>query len=144
MGIGRAIGPLEFIEVRHTGGDVLFAVGGNVYVTDEAGLLDGLCTPVAGIDVVRDGSLREEVHRDHRELKTRTALDEDDFVIVSEVHEFADICLSLLMDGVIDFTAVRHFHYRHSRSVVIEHVGLGLFKTFDRKNRRTGAEIVDS
>ena len=63
----------------------------------------------------------------------RAALQKQDFVIVRNIHQLAEILLSFLDDAVKDLSSVAHFHYGHSASAVIEHFFLCFFKNFLRQ-----------
>ena len=59
-----------------------------------------------------------------------SALKEQDFVIVRDVHELAKIFLGFLDNAVKDLASVAHFHYGHTASAVIEHFFLRFPENF--------------
>ena len=60
----------------------------------------------------------------------RAALQEQDLVVVRNVHELAKILLGFLDDAVKDLASVAHFHYRHPASAVVEHLFLSFPENF--------------
>ena len=57
---------------------------------------------------------RRKVHRNHRELHGRAALNEKDFVIVAESCQFQNVGLRLIVNLLVLFRSVTYFDYRHS------------------------------
>ena len=147
VGVGGAFGPVEGVGL--TGRNILLAVGDDVHGSaaqsrDLLGLLDGLVGPCAGVDVVGDLTVAEEIHGDHAELHGRAALDKADGPVVVKAAKLLERGDRLLMDGVVILAAVGHFHYGHSRTLVINEILLSVLKDFERKRRGTGGEIISA
>ena len=105
---------------------------------DQLGLETALAAPTGDLTVA------EEIHGDHAELHGRAALDEADGPVVVKAAELLERGDRLLMDGIIILATVGHFHYGHSRTLVINEILLSVLKDFERKRRGTGGEIISA
>ena len=82
--------------------------------------------PLTRHDISRLAVLRK-IHRNSGELLMGAALQEQDFVVVRDPHDLAQIRFRLFDDPVIDLAPVAHLHDGHSASAVIEHFFLCFF-----------------
>jgi len=51
------------------------------------GLLDGVVGPVSGMNVIHGLSVHREIHGNHRELKARPSLDEENMKIIAQLEQ---------------------------------------------------------
>ena len=118
VGVGRESGAIEIGNARE-----VLVLGGSDKVRGavELRFLEGLLRPVARHDVVGD-LVAHEVHRNCRELLRGAALQKEHAVVVGDGHEIADVLLGGLDDALERRRAMGHFHDRHARPVVIEHL----------------------
>ena len=144
VAVGRAGRPLVLGCVGLAGGDILLAVGGDVHLADLLGLLDGLAAPSAALDIVGNLILAEEVHRDHRELHGRTALDEAHGPVVVKATKLLERGDRLLMDGIVFLAAMGHLHHGHSTALVVNQLLLGFLKDFEREHCGTCRKVIDA
>ena len=144
MNVRRAGRVLQAVHVRHPRRDVLRRVREDVDLADDLGFLDRLGTPRAGVDVVRDLPLAEEVHRDHGELLAGAALQEQDRVVVAQAEQFLDAVDRFDVHRFVVLAAVAVLHDRHARALEFDQFGGGLLEDFERKNGGTCVEIIDS
>ena len=142
VAVDRAGRPLELVVGRHARGDVLLAVGHHVHGADHLRLLERLVRPRALVGVVGGLVLAEEIHRDHRELHRRAALDEADRPVVVQAAQLLERGDRLLMDGVVVLAAVGHLHHGHAAALVIDEFLLRILENFQRQHGRPGREVV--
>ena len=93
--------------------------------------------PLTG-DYICGLSVLRHVHRDGSKLLVCAALQEQDFVIVRDVHELPEIFLGFLDDAVKNLAAMAHFHDGHAASAVIQHFFLCFLKNFHRQYSGAG------
>ena len=101
-------------------------------------------TILAAVELGRRLARAEKVHRNHGELHRSAALDEHDRPIVAEAAEFFENRDSLLVDCIVIFAAVRHFHHGHPRALVVDKILLRRLENFERQGRRTRRKVVCS
>ena len=70
-------------------------------------------------------------------LQGSAALNEDNIIFFGYGHEFSQKALRFVVDFLVGFGAVAHFHYGHACPFVIDKVFLHLFKHFKRQHGRT-------
>ena len=105
--------------------------------------LSSLLCPLAGDDVC-SLAVSHQVHRNLCENQRCAALQENDFIIVRNVHQFTKICFCFVNDLLEHLGAVAHFHHAHTAAAVIHHFLCCFFQNFFRKNSRTSTEIINS
>ena len=109
----------------------------------ELGFLPCLLGPLAGDDVV--GNLVfHQVHGNHGELLVGAALEEQDLVVIGNVHQLPQVSLGLVDDALVGLGTVAHFHDGHAGALVIEHLGGNFSQNFLRQNGGTCGKIVNS
>ena len=110
--------------------------------TEHLRFLQRLRAPDAGVDVIGDAAV-QEVHRQHRELHARAALNEQHRIIVGDVQKFADIRLGTGQNRLEKLAAVGEFHKSAAAVLIVGEFGLGLFHDRLRQHRRTGRKVID-
>ena len=145
--VGRALGPLPLVRLGHASRDVLRAVAGDVDLCpaerrDLLALLERLVGPCSLLRVVGLAALREEIHRDHRELHRRAALDEAHGPVVAESAQLLERGDRLLVDRVVVLAAVGHLHHGHSAALVVDKVLLRVLEDFKRQHRGACRKVV--
>jgi hypothetical protein len=80
---------LDLVLARDTGEALRLGRGGNLDAADLLGLLDGGLRPRPCDDVVGRAVGGQEVHRHHRELQRRAALQEQDLVPLGDAEDLA-------------------------------------------------------
>ena len=55
-----------------------------------------------------------QIQRNHGKLCGAAALKEQDFVIVGNVHQIPQVCLSLFQNAFKHFRSMAHLHYGHA------------------------------
>ena len=137
------IGVLGNVQIGAVGdiGVVLILGGsGDDDLADLLGFLDGFLGPGTGLDV--DGlAVLHEVHGDHGELQGGAALDEEDFIIVGDAHEIAQILLGFVDDLLENRGTMAHFHDAHAAAAVVHHFVADLLQHGFRHHRGTGGEV---
>ena len=141
--------PLPLVRLRHAGGDVLLAIGGDIdrranLRRELLRLLEGLAGPGTLLAVVGRNAGLEEIHRNHRELHRGTALDKGDGPVVIETAKLLEGGDRLLMDRIVVLAAVGHLHHRHAATLVIDKVLLRVLQDFEGENRGTRGKVICS
>ncbi len=77
----------------------VFAGSKQVDLAKFLGFLVGFARPVTGHDIIRH-TIFHQVQRNSGKLEGCAALDEQDFVIIRNVHQFAQISFSFVSDGL--------------------------------------------
>ena len=139
--IGGEGGRIQLRDVRER---LVLGAGHLVCVTVTSGLFERLGRPLTGDDKIRFSAPVHQVERHHGELRGRTALQEQNFVVVRDVHDLAQQRLTFLDDRIVDLGTVRHLHDRLSAAFVIQHFVSGDFQHAFRQHGRTGGEVVYS
>ena len=98
---------------------------------------------IAGDDIVGRASLGK-IQRKSREHTGRAALQEQDLIVVRNIHDLAQILLSIADDLVIHLGTVAHLHDGHSAAFIVQHILLGFQKYLFRKHGRTCGKVIDS
>ena len=136
--IGTELGGVDFRDT----GEVLVRAGCDDLDIAVAGRLCGrLLGPDAGDDVVRFAAAVHEVQGDGGELSGRTALQEQDFVVVRDVHEGAKVRFRLVDDRLILFAAVGHLHDGFAGALVVEELIGSFVEDGFREHGRARGEV---
>ena len=96
----------------------------------------------SAFDVIRDAAV-QEIHRDHRKLHARAALNEENRIVVGNVQQLTDIRFGTVQNRLEKLAAVREFHKTAAAALIIREFGLSLFHNRLRHHRRTGRKIVN-
>lgn len=142
--IGGHVGRLYFILCRHAGGGYPCGICGDVDVAEEFSLLDGFLCPGTGVGVVGALIGSEQVHGNHGELGAGSALQEEDRLIVGNIHKLCHIGGSLFMDGRVLLAAMAALHDGHAAALEIDEIALCLLQNFEREYCGSGAEVIDA
>ena len=129
---------LIFVERRDAAEVVVLRGGDGLAVAEAAGLLVGLRRKLAGEHVVGLAALRHQVERDHRELRGSAALQEENLIVIGNLHHLAQKLLRALDDAVVDLRSVRHLHDGLSAALVIEHFRRSFSEDALRQHRGAG------
>ena len=114
-----------------------FAVPGHACFAGPTGLFDGFLTPTAGEHVI--GTFApQQVHRQHRKLQARPALQEQNAVAGRNAQQFAQALLRFGPDRVESLRAMADFEDRHADAGQRDQVPLGLFDDRQRQDGRPG------
>ena len=113
-------------------------------VAELLGIADGLLRPRAGHQVVGRLILRQEVHRDHEELRRRPAGQEQDVVVVGDLREVPAIGDRLQQNGRKRLAAMRVLHHADPRLAQGPDVFLALLEDLFRHDGRTGGEVENA
>ena len=141
--IVRIVGDVQIGAIGNVG-VVLIGRGGNdLDFADLLGFGNGLLRPSTGLDVASNAVLHQ-VHGNHGELQGSAALDEEDLVVVRNVHQIAQVLLRLVDDLLIDLGAVGHFHDAHAGTSVVHHLVTDFFQYCLGHGRRTGGEVISA
>jgi hypothetical protein len=111
---------------------------GNLDGADALGFLDRLLRPGAGHDVICGAAGRQQVHRHHRELQARAALEEEHVIVLRDSRQRANIGLATLDHVVERFRAVADLEDRHADAGQREKVALRLLEHLDWQYGRSG------
>ncbi len=128
-----AVGDVAEITVLAGGNHVDFAV--------LFGFGNGFLGPSASLHVAGHAVLHQ-VHGDHGELEGCAALDEQDPVVVGDVHQVPQVLLSLVDDLLVDRGAVAHFHDAHTGAPVVHHLVPDLLQDRLGHGGRAGRKVI--
>ena len=115
----------------------------HVHIAEFLRFADRLLRPLTRIHVVRREFAAQQVQRNHRELLTGTALQEQHFVVGRYAHQLAQIGFGLRLYAHVFLAAMRHLHHRHAAAVPVGQFFLRLLQNFFGQNCRTRAEVVN-
>ena len=137
------MGILGNVKIGAVGNVAVVLVLGGSGDDDLAVLLslgNGLLGPCAGLDV--DGlAVLHQIPRHSRELQRSAALNEQDLVVVGDVHQLAQVGLGLVSDLLEHLGAVAHLHDAHTAAAVVHHLVPDLLQHGLRHHSGTGGEI---
>ena len=85
---------------------------------------------------------RQKVQRNHRELKTGAALQEQYIIVLGNRHQFAQQRDGLIVHRFVLFAAMAHFHDGHARAPEVEQFRLRFLQHGQRQGRRSCVEVV--
>ena len=137
------VGILGDVQIGAVGdiGEVLVGGGGNhLHLAILLGLGNGLLGPCAGLHIAGLAVLHQ-VHGHHGKLQGAAALDEQDLVVIGDVHQLAQVGLGLVGDLLEHLGAVAHFHDAHAAAAVVHHLVADLLQNRLRHHGRTCGEI---
>ena len=87
-----------------------------------------LAGELSGDYVVGFAAYGQKVERNRRELRGRAALQKQDFVVVGNIHDLAEVRFGLFDDCVVIRRSVAHLHDRHSRGPVANQILRSFFE----------------
>src|SRR5439155_20551810 len=87
---------------------------------------------------------KQQVHRNHRELETRAALQEQDAIVRRHAAERPDVSFGLLEDRLERFRAVADLEDRHPDAGQRDEVALNLLEDRQWQNRGACRKIEDA
>ena len=97
--------------------------------------------PDTGVDV-GSSSFGKEICCGHQELGTATALDEKNFVVFRNFHQFTEQVLSFFVKSIVFRTAMTHFDNAHASSSIIKKFCLRFLQNLQGHCGRTGVKII--
>ncbi len=115
---------------------------GDAGLAHALGLLEGLLGPAAGHDVVRAPAGGEVVHRHHRELHARAALEEEHLVVGGDGEQLAGQRDRLVVHGLVRLAAVAVLHDRHARALEVDELALRALEGGEGEAGGAGVEVV--
>ena len=122
--------------------EVFVLRGGDAnHIPEFLGFLKSFLAPGTGDNVVGD-AVFHQIHGQHGKLQGSTALNEQNLVIVGNVHQLPQIRFRFVIDGLENLGAVGHFHHGHTGAAVIEHFIPDFLQNGDGHGGRAGGEIV--
>ncbi len=113
---------LDFVNFGNVAATAIARRGHDIDLIHKAlGFIDGFLGPDTRVDIGNFAALFQ-VERNHGKLEACTALQEQDFVIVGNVHEFADFGFNTFDDGFVGVRTVAHFHDGLAGAIAVEHL----------------------
>ena len=144
-GLHAGRGPSELLVRRHAHVRSGRAVPRGANGALLAPLGDGLPGPRSGHDVVRGQAGRpEQVHRDHGELQARSALAEQDAMVLRQAEELSQAGRGPLEHVLEQRRSVADLEDRHARAVDLEDAAGGLLEHRWRERRGSRGEVPDA
>ena len=140
-GVGRNF---EFVLTWDAAEIFVFSRRGNFTDAEDSGFLVGVAGESAAEGVAAWVFLAGEIHWYHGELQGRAALNEQNVVVVAELHEFENVSLSLIVNFLVGFGTVTDFDYGHSGIVEVKKFGLSFLQDFERQSCRSWIKIVNT
>ena len=143
---------LADVDIVGIGGNVQIGAVGNVAVVlilgggghDDFAVLfslgNGLLGPGAGFDI-HGLTVLHQVPGNGGELQGGAALDEQDLVVVGNVHQVAQVGLGLVDDLLEDLGAMAHLHDAHAAAAVVHHLVTDLLQNGFRHHGGAGGEV---
>ena len=107
-------------------------------------LLAGQIGEVASNRIVRLAGPADKVQRNGRELARSSGLEEEDMVVLRNVHQPAQLILCLLKDVHKHLGPVAHLHHGHAGISVVGKFRPGALQYGQREHGRTGGKIVNT
>ena len=106
-------------------------------------LFDRAGGPVAGVHIVSDVFIAEDVQRDPRELAAAAAVAEQNFIVGRDIQQRAEVlfCLFCHLDKLL--TTVTDLHDRRTQTVPVAQFLLSQFEYFRRQHCRARTEVID-
>ena len=152
--IGGAVNGLILADVDVVGvvGNIEIGAVGNVAVVlilgggghDEFAVLfslgNGLLGPSAGLDV-HGLAVLHQIPCHSGELQGGAALDEQNLVIVGNVHQITQIGLGLVDDLLKDLGTMAHLHDAHTAATVVHHFVADLLQNGFRHHSGAGGKV---
>ena len=137
------VGVFRNVQIGAVGNVGVVLVLGGRGDDDLADLLrlgDCLLGPCAGLNVDSLAVLHE-VHRNHGELQRCAALNEQNFIVVGDTHQIAQILLGFVNDLLEHGGAMRHLHDAHTAAAVVHHLVADFLQNRLRHHGRTGRKV---
>ena len=113
-------------------------------LTVTSGLLVCLLCPLTRNDIIRLAASRHQVHRHHRKLCGSTALKEEHFIMIGNIHDIAQIFFCCVDNRLIFLGTMRHLHHGLTRFAIFEQLCRRRLQNLLGKHRGTCTEIVYS
>ncbi|MPM21367.1 hypothetical protein SDC9_67811 [bioreactor metagenome] len=143
INIVRVVVDRQIASVRNVRKILILAGCNYVDLAVLCGFFRRFLRPGAGDDIVRNAVLHE-IHRNHGKLQRCSALNEEHFVIVRNVHQFAKIRFRFVYDGLVNLGTVRHFHDAHTAAMIVQHLSGDFLQHLNGHRCGTCRKIVDS
>ena len=134
------VGDVQIAAIGDVGEVLILGGGDDVHLAEFLGLGNGLLGPCAGFHIA-GLTVLHEVHGHHGELHGAAALNEQDLVVVRDVHQLAQVGLGLVGDLLEHLGAVAHLHDAHTAATVVHHLVPDLLQHGLRHHSGTGGEI---
>ena len=129
-------GNIGVVPVGRGGGQIDLAVLLSFFVSDVG--------KVAGHRIVRFACLADQVHGDGGELGGSAALEEQDLIILRNIHQTAEPLLGLVKNVLEYLGAMTHLHDGHPTAVVIGDLGTCFLQHLQRKHGRACGKIINT
>ena len=142
--VRRASAVGDFIVGRHVIESARCAIKHGARVADCARFNFTLVCPQACVRKRRESILRNEVHRDEREVLHRSARKEEDFPIRAEARRATHAVVGFREEAVIRRTAMAVLEKSDACPIEIHDLTLQLFENALGHLRRTRREVVDA
>jgi len=114
--------------------------GGHNDLTVLLSLGNGLLGPGTGL-YIHSLAVLHQVPGNGGELQGGTALDEQDLVVIGNVHQLTQVGLGLVDDLLEHLGAVAHLHDAHTAAAVVHHLVTDLLQDGLRHHGRTGGKV---
>ena len=122
----------------------VLAGAGDVRLAAGLRFLQSFLRPHACDQIIGRAIRRKKIHRHHRKLQRRSALQEQDGVVVRDACQFAAECFGFRSDGHERLAAMRVLTDADARISQRQQVFAGFFEHSFRQNGRTGRKIPDA
>ena len=142
MHIGCTVQKIELILTGYMGIMPLTAIISNMGSSDFFRFFHCLFRPGTGKNIITGGTLRQEIHRHHGELKAGAALKEQHPNIITKAHQFFHIGFGFRHYGIKGFGTVTDGQHTHAGTGKIIEFFFGFAQNFFIDHRRTGIKIV--
>ena len=133
---------LQFRQGRNAAEFAGFRAGRFISLAQLLRFIQRLLGPGAGCHISGLFAGRQEVQRNHRELETGAALQEQYVIVLGNRHQFAQQSDGLVVHRLILFAAMAHLHDGHARAPEVEQLALRLLQHGQRQRRRSCVEVV--
>ena len=144
MEIRGIVRDLDLVLRRDVAEVVVLARRGDVADTEDFRFLVSFLGEAAGYDVAADLAVPREIHRDHRELRRRAALQKQHIVVVAKPHQRENVRFCLVQHRFELFGAVADLDDGLPRALEIQEFRLRFLQHFQRLRCGAGIEIVNA
>ena len=141
--VGRAGRQRQLVLARNAPKVLALGRPSDVHRADALCLLHRLLGPPTGHDVVGGGTRGEQIHRHHRELGRRAALQKKHLVVGGDTAEGAHVSLGLGQNRLERLRAMADLQHRHAHAGQGNEVALRFDEDGRRKHGRPGREVED-
>ena len=133
----------DFALLRHGRKTGLLARINGSHITVLNRAFRGLLAPIACNDVFGRIDRSEQIHRYHRELQGRTALQKQHAIVLRQAQQPPNPAFGISKDLAKKGRTVADLHHAHTRTADISKLGGGLLQHFGRHHRRPGRKVVN-